>query len=140
LTITHRLRALRTRIGRRGASLLFLALLDVVYGAGLAYIQDLGRVAATYRFIADVAPLEVWAAAWFLVAAICLVQAFAIRDQLAFGAAVALKVTWGGVTLLGWLLHNVPRGYVSATIWLAFAGWLFIISGWTEVPRNGRRP
>lgn len=131
--------ALRHRIGRRGASLLFLALLDTVYGAGLAFITDLGRVNATYQFVAKVAPLEAWAAAWFVVGAVCLAQAFTLRDQLAFGCAVALKMTWGGVTLLGWLLHGVPRGYISATIWLAFGAWVFIISGWSEDDRDGGR-
>jgi hypothetical protein len=137
--ITGRLAGLRRRIGRRGSSLLFLALLDVVYGTGLAFITDIGRVAASYQFMAQVAPLEVWASVWYLVGAVCLVQAFMLRDQVAFGCAVALKTTWGGITLLGWAVHGVPRGYVSAAIWLAFAGWVFIISGWSENDRNGAR-
>lgn len=128
----------RHRIGRRGASLLFLALLDAVYGAGLAFLGSVGRANPTYQFIGKVAPLETWATVWWLVGAVCLTQAFMLRDQVAFGLAVCLKLTWGGLTLLGWMLHDLPRGYVSAAIWLAFGGWLFIISGWSEEPEHGR--
>jgi hypothetical protein len=132
MTFRRRLTGLRDRIGRRGSSLLFLAWLDLIYGIGLLVADAAARATPTYAFIAKIAPLGWWAVVWFVVGAVCLAQAAAARDQFAFGLAVCLKITWGGMTLVGWLLHDVPRGYVSAAIWLAFGAWLFIISGWPE--------
>lgn len=139
MPITEGLRRVRHRVGRRGASLLFLAMLDVVYGTGLTCIGDIGRANPTYQYAASVAPLGAWAALWLLVAAVCAVQAFMIRDQLAFGCAVCLKILWGGLMLIGWLTGDLPRGYVSAAIWGAFGAWVFIISGWTESENSGAR-
>jgi hypothetical protein len=71
-----------------------------------------------------------------MVGLVCLVQAFMLTDRFAFAAASLLKVAWGTVYLLGWVLGQSPRGYVSAVIWLGFAGWLAIISGWRESRRD----
>lgn len=137
MRVVRLLARLRARIGRRGASLLFLALLDTVYGLGLVMLSELPR-SHVYRFAGDVAPLGVWAALWFTVGAVCAVQALMLRDQVAFAAASALKVGWGGMIFLGWLMGDIPRGYVSAAIWGAFAAWVFIISGWIENDAAGR--
>ncbi|MFI6883355.1 hypothetical protein [Streptosporangium canum] len=128
--------ALIHRIGRRGASLLFLALLDVVYALSLLGAPPETRASPGIAFLMLLLPLPVWAAVWGAVGALCLVQAFLRTDRMAFAAASLLKVAWGTVYLLGWALGDVPRGYVTATIWLGFAAWVAIISGWRE-PAQG---
>lgn len=118
---------LAARIGRRGAALLFFALLDFIYCYGLLNLSQ--PLAPFYAWMAHVMPLLSWAALWGLVGAVCLVFAFRAYDTPAFMAAVALKVAWGLPALFGWLAGAIDRGYISAVIWLAFAAFVFLIAG-----------
>lgn len=122
------------RIGRRGAALLFFAMLDIVYAVSLAFPPEEAKLSATFKFIKNVAPLAVWATLWCAIGLVCLVGAFQYRDRWAFTAAMGLKTLWGVTFLLGWILMGLERGYVSAIIWLAMAGWVYIISTWPEPP------
>ncbi len=129
-----RCRQLFQRIGRRGAALLFFALLDNVYAISLAFPPEEAKLSASFRFIQLVAPLSVWAVLWSVIGLVCLVGAFLFRDRWAFAAAMGLKTLWGVTFGLGWALLGLERGYVSAIIWLAMAGWVYIISTWPEPP------
>ncbi len=121
------------RIGRRGACLLFLALLDLVFAYALAKLSSTETAASpTYRFAQTLLPLDVWAALWGGVGVTCLAQAFQRVDRVAFGAASLIKVLWCLMQALGWLLGEIPRGYLGAAIWLAFAGFVQVIAGWRE--------
>ena len=126
-------RTLRHRVGRRGACLLFFALLDLVYAASLVHAP----ASDTYRFLNSLMPLTGWAAVWALVGAACAIQAFMLTDRIAFAAASALKVVWGLAQMIGWMFDAIPRGWVAATIWLAFAAFVQVIAGWQEPPRRG---
>lgn len=129
------IRAVRARIGRRGSALLFFALLDLVFAASMVAIPPSAASSPTYAFLATLLPLWAWAIPWATVGAVCLVQAFMAEDRLAFVAASGLKVGWGALHLAGWLLGEIPRGYVAAVIWLAFAGFVAVIASWPE-PRR----
>jgi hypothetical protein len=118
---------LAARVGRRGAALLFFVLLDTVYCFGLLTAPK--PLTPFYAWMAEAMPLGVWAACWGGVGLVCLLYAFRTYDTPAFMAAVALKVAWGLLSLLGWLAGAVDRGYVSAVIWLAFAAFVFLIAG-----------
>jgi hypothetical protein len=120
-------RPLLARIGRRGAALLFFALLDLVYGYALATAPR--PLSLFYAWTDRIVPLQAWAACWCAVGLICLVFAFLTRDTAAFMAAVALKVGWGGTAFFGWTAGAVPLGYLSAVIWLAFAAFVYLIAG-----------
>ncbi|GAA4560497.1 hypothetical protein [Planotetraspora kaengkrachanensis] len=124
------------RIGRRGASLLFVALLNFVYAVSLLTIPPESRGSPGIAFLELLLPLPMWAAIWGTVGLTCMVQALMLTDRLAFAAASLLMVVWGTVYLLGWAVGEIPRGFVSAVIWLGFAGWLAIISGWREARRD----
>lgn len=126
-------------IGRRGASLLFFAMLDFIYGYSLADPPAESAQSTTTRFIATVAPLSVWATLWIAVGLVCLICAFRVRDRLAFAAAVGLKVLWGGTFLVGWMIAGLDRGWLASAIWLALALFAFIISSWPEPPEGGTR-
>lgn len=119
---------LRDQIGRRGAALLFFALLDLVYCYALLRPPP-GPLPEAFRYARTLMPLWVWALAWGGVGVICLVFAFLPRDTVAFTAAVALKVTWGLLAILGQLAGTADRGYVSAVIWLGFAAFVYLIAG-----------
>ncbi len=120
------------RLGRRGAALLFFTLLDIVYCVGLIAVDH--PLTAQYTWMNELLPLPVWAALWGAVGLICLAFSFARYDTPAFMAAVALKVLWGLLSLFGWLSGAVDRGYVSATIWLGFAAFVFLIAGGIPPP------
>lgn len=120
------------RIGRRGTSLLFFALLDLVYGLNLARPPAESKLSPTLAFIRYIAPLPVWAALWVAVGVVCLAGAFMHHDRWAFTAAVGLKTLWGATFLTGWIVAHLERGWVSAVIWLAMAGWVLVIASWPE--------
>lgn len=131
-------RLLAERIGRRGAALLFFALLDVVICFGV--LNAPRPLAPTYAWMAGIMPLWLWAACWGAVAVLCLVSAFLDSDTPAFVAAIGIKVAWGLLSLFGWAVGAVDRGYVSAGIWLAFAALVYLIAGGipAAVPRVRR--
>lgn len=126
------------RIGHRGAILIALASLDIVIGGMLLRPSAETRAQSLYRWIDTVAPLPAWGVLWLAVAAICLAYAPRAADAPAYTAAVALKVAWGFLASAGWMLGEVPRGYVSAATWLFAAGVVAICSDWTEAPPRGR--
>ena len=126
----------RHRVGHRGSALLFFAVLDLVYCQALLSPSHEARRTAQLMFLAAVVPLWVWAILWGSVGVLCAVQAFRRRDQAAFTAAIGLKVMWGLVSLGGWLVGGVERGYVSAAVWLVFAAFVGIISSWPEPPHG----
>lgn len=122
------------RIGRRGASLLFFATLDFVYSLSLFAPAPEHRRSSSLVFLSQIMPLWCWGTLWGVVGLVCLVGAFTTRDRWAFAAATSLKVLWGGIILLGWLLAGLERGWLSAAVWLVFAGFVYIVSGWAEPP------
>jgi len=124
------------RVGRRGAALLFFVLLDFTYAFGLLAAPR--PLVPFYAWMDEVMPLGAWAACWGMVGVICLWFAFRAYDTPAFMAAVALKVGWGLLSLFGWTLGAVDRGYVSAVIWLGFAAFVFLIAG--GIPKTGPKP
>lgn len=128
------------RVGKRGTFLLFLFVLDELYALSLANPVAEARQSATVRFIAEVAPLWAWAATWSTVGIVCVVGAFARRDQWAFTFAMGLKVLWGGTFLLGWILAGLDRGWVSGVIWLMFAAFVIHIATWPEPTRKLNPP
>ena len=125
----------RRRVGRRGATLLFFALLDFVFAISLlSPLPEAQRNPATF-FIARVAPLWFWGLLWLSAGLICLWGAFVKRDQVAFFAAVGIKVLWG-LLYVGMQFAGIPRAWLGATIWLCLGVFVLIISTWPEPPEH----
>jgi hypothetical protein len=120
------------RVGRRGFFLLFLTMLDFVYGWSLLNPTVTSLSNPTSRFLVQMLPLGAWACLWLAVGVVCLVHAFRFNDAAGFAAAMALKVLWGLLFLFGWFLADVERGYLSAAIWLAFAGLMALVVPWPD--------
>jgi len=120
------------KIGRRGTFLLFLTILDYIYAFSLVFPSPNSVIQPTYSFLAAVLPLEIWAMLWAVVGTICLVYAFKKDDSPGYAVAMFIKILWAVIFLLGWLWADVDRGYLSATIWGAFAGVLGIIATWPD--------
>lgn len=130
------LRRLGYQVGRRGAFLLFLALLDLIYAYSLGWPTEQSRHTPTSRFLVEVMPLWVWAVLWGAAGLTCLVFAFRRVDWPGFMAGMLIKVGWALLFLIGWLSRQVERGYLTATIWGAFALLLLLVAGWPELPRD----
>ena len=126
---------LRHRVGRRGAFLLFLAILDAAIGYSL-----LTAPAAEVAAIHLVLPVAVWAWAWITVGAACAVSAFLTRDRTGYAVAAGLKAAWAGVTARAWLIYHIPQGWVGVVFWVAFAVTVLLISSWPEPPPPPRKP
>lgn len=134
--MTRLLTTVASRLGRRGAALLFFLTLDSVYAYALLAAPR--PLVPFYAWMNAMMPLWMWAACWAGVGLTCLAYAFRVYDTPAFMAAVALKVAWGGLAFFGWLAGVVDRGYVSAVVWLAFAAFVFLIAG--GIPPAAPRP
>ncbi|MGC5033090.1 hypothetical protein [Micromonospora sp. DT229] len=128
---------LRGRVGRRGSALLVFAALDVAYATRLTTVQP--PATDFYAWLHLPMPLWAWGALWLAVAALCTIGAWQDCDRVAFTAAIGIKVLWCSLYLSGWLLGEVPDGWVSACIWAAFAAVVWLIAGWPE-PVNGKGP
>lgn len=120
------------RIGRRGAALLFFALLDFTYCYYLLSPTETLRRSPSFQWLGEIMPLSWWAALWGGVGAVCLICVPRRRDGVAFAAAIALKVLWASVYLGGWFLAGLERAYISAAVWGAFAALVGLIATWPE--------
>lgn len=127
------LRDLRQRLSQRGACLLLIAALDLIYAQGLACAPPETAATPTYVFLASILPLSVWAVIWATVGILCLVQAWGRRDRAAYVAATALKALWALLHLGAWAFGVLPRGYLPAAIWLLAAGFVMIVA---SVPKS----
>lgn len=126
-------RFLAERVGRRGAALLFFALLDAVYAVSLLAPDRTSRRTATTLFVDSVAPLWVWGLLWAAAGVVCLAHAFRMSDRVGFAAAIAIKTVWGLLFVFAGFA-GVSRAYVGAAIFLCMAVWVAIISSWPEPP------
>ena len=130
---THKaMRSLVKRIGRRGAWLLVMALLDFIYAYGLIFPTQFARTSPSLSYFQRWMPLTAWGIIWGLVSLTCLIYAFKIKDGIGFGVAVGLKVGWAMTLLLGWIVGDVERGYQSAAFFFALAAALLLTASWRE--------
>lgn len=131
---TRRWRRLRLHLGRRGAFLLFLTELDAIIGTSLRLPLPFGlRPEQVYGLFATVAPITVWSDAFFTVGLICALAAlWHPARPFAFPLAAAIKTLWGLLYIIAWIAGDMGRGYLSAAIWLTFAGVVLIVSSWPE--------
>jgi hypothetical protein len=128
------LRAARHKVGRRGAALLFFAELDLIYGFFLAFPSPDAARSPTNLYFASLASLDLWAIPWVFVGLMCLFFAFQRYDRMAYASAIAIKVLWGGLAIIGIGFADVP---VSAgAIWISLAGLVWVLSGWREVGQD----
>lgn len=127
-------RWLLLRIGRRGAFLGFLALLDGVLASSL--VEPLPYNLTTrqvYGHFIDLAPIEVWATAWAMTGGLCLLGAgWKAARPAAFAFSALLKYTWSAVYIWSWLDKTMPNAYRPAAVWGTFAAVVLIVASWPE--------
>lgn len=130
------LRCLRpSHIGRRGASLLFLALIWFTIGLSLlSPLTPVQRAALSVLFRFPFSQYG-WAWLWMATGLLSLVGAFAKRLELAaFAASAFLILCWALGYLAAWLLGQAPRGWLGFAVYGGFSFFIFLIAGWPEPP------
>jgi hypothetical protein len=121
------------RVGRRGLALLFFGALDLAIAFGIFTIEDYPTaVAAAYAGQAAMFPLTAWAWVWAVTGAICILQAFARHDRAAFVLGAGVKMGWAAGFVIGFFFFDLQRAWLSMIIYLAFSGFVLMISGWQE--------
>jgi hypothetical protein len=122
---------LQRHVGRRGAFLLWLAVLDLVYAYSLLSPPPSAMTNALTVYLASICPLAVLGVAWGAVGLICVVTAFLRADRLGFAAAICIKCVWTSLFIIG-CFAGVERAYLSAAIWGTLAALVWIVVGWPE--------
>jgi hypothetical protein len=120
------------RVGRRGATLILLGLIDLTFAYSYLNPGPPQYRSPATLFLQTVAPLWFWALLWAGVGVIVLQQAFQDNDKVGYSSAVVLKVLWALLHTGGTLFADLHRGYVVAMLWLVLSGWVYIISTWPE--------
>lgn len=131
------MRSVWAMLGRRGVFLLFLALLDFLYGWS---ILNSPAIASKLHLLV---PYQAWGWGWTVTGALLAAGAFLKRDRLFFGWSAFMKAAFAGAWVDVWMNDpQVPRAWISAVIWGAFAALVLVVSGWPEVHPLGteRRP
>lgn len=120
---------LKRRIGYRGAFLMFLVMLNFVYGYSL--ITD------PPMHVNLLLPLNVWAWTWIVMGFILATGVFVKNDRFQFGLSATFKSFWAVAWLGTWIDLGTPRAWINAVIWLSFAALVVVVSFWPEpVPRE----
>lgn len=140
------------RLGRRGASLLILAGVYLLIGASILIADpepDSSEV-VIYQMLPAPARAGIWwaaagGAAW------AATRRGPGRDGAGFVVVMvpllirALSHLWSSASwLLSWIGQEpqigTPHGWMTAAVWLGFAGLIVVISGWAEVPHGYAPP
>lgn len=128
----------RPRLGKRGTALVVFATLDVIYGARISVVPGDSRSVYTWLESGWV-PLWGWTSIWVGVGLLCACYAMRVDDRPAFSAAIIIKVAWGMLNVIGWATGEVADGWILATIWLAFAVCVGLLSSLPEASEAGGR-
>jgi hypothetical protein len=119
-------------IGRRGAILLILSVIDVAYGLSLVAPSAESVTSSSMVWRQHYAPTWVWGSCWLIVGAVLVVSAFLRNDAFGYAAAIGWKIIWALTTLASWAFGGVDRGWVATIIWGVFGAMIWVISGWPE--------
>jgi hypothetical protein len=118
-------------IGRRGAFLAFLVVLDVMYGYALL-------AAPTGKTPDFFLTLDAWGWIWIGTGVFIATGILVGRDIAQFTAAALLKGAWGLLYADLWIVQRQPGAWVSVVIWLSFSLTVLVIAGWPE-PEPARK-
>lgn len=124
---------MRERLGRRGAILLVLAVIDFAYGISLIGPSSEAVSSASTIWREHFAPTWAWGSAWLVVGAVLTVSAFMKHDAIGYSAAIGWKIMWSLTSLLSWMFGGVDRGWIVAIIFGAFGGLVVVDAGRAEV-------
>lgn len=126
-----------SRLGYRGAFLLFLAAIDLLYGwAAMIHPTAESRLTSAFIWRDRFMPAEAWGSIWVVVGSALLISAFMRQDRIGYALAIALKIGWATVAALGGIIGHVQGAWSAVAIWGGVAGMTILVSGWPEPVRT----
>jgi hypothetical protein len=128
MTLRARAGWLARRLGRRGAFLCFLAVLDFSYGYALLSLSVPALRASPDLLL----PVAVWGWIWIAAGAVCASGAPLRRDWPQFAAAATLKAAWAAVYADIWTVQHRTDAWVSVVVWASFALTVLVVASWPE--------
>jgi hypothetical protein len=134
-----RIRASTDYVGRRGACLIFLAIIFLAIGQGyLLHPDSLSRVSLdNLHYALVIAPVPLWGALWIICGCVDMLAAFWKKfEPIAFGASALFSLVWGLSYLASTIGGYGERAYVGAVTYCAVAAFIQILSGWPEAKRD----
>ena len=134
-------RRVETYLGRRGT---FLALFGCVYALiGYSYLtlEVTPLVRHALRLALRLAPLDAYGWAWIGAGVIAVVCGLFCpgRKTVGFLAAMLMPAMWSLIYLATWLDGDIPRGWVSAVVYVLLAAAVSVVAGMPE-PAEFRKP
>lgn len=115
-------------VGRRGAFLSFLSLLDVLYGYSIL------TVPTSPPRLHLLIPYWSWGYVWLAAGIVLFPGIWVRRDRFFYAVAAFMKAAWAGAWVDVWVNDSsVARAWVSVLIWAAFAALVLVVSTWPEV-------
>lgn len=125
-----------SRLGYRGAFLLFLAIIDFVYGWFLINPAPEQVKTSQFAWRDGIMPTEAWGVIWVTVGVAVLISAFMRQDRIGYALAIALKIGWAFVALVGGLTGHTQGAWTTVVIWGGFAALTILESGRAEPVRS----
>ena len=122
------------KIGFRGSFLLFLSILDVVYGTAILQISNHSPLAHLFTISTQAVGIV-----WIVVGVYLLTGVFVRNDRFQFAVAAMLKSIWCLEFIHIWIDNRIPNAWQSVAVWGAFAAVTILISFWPEPLKLRRR-
>lgn len=127
------------RVGRRGATLLLLSMVDLTLGYSMLTIPP-DIAARAYLGHQFMFPLKYWGYLWLAAAMVLAFNAFRRGDRMGFGVAMGIKVLWAFGFWVSFYMFDISRAIVGACLWVVIAGWLYLVAGWPEAVKDHHVP
>lgn len=121
-----------TRVGYRGAFLLFLAVIDLVYGWFLVNPTPESQRTSQFIWRDEIMPTQAWGVIWLMAAVVLALSAFIRQDRVGYGVAIALKLAWAFVAAAAGFTGHVQGAWTTVAIWGGFAALTILESGRPE--------
>lgn len=133
----RRLRYARSLIGRRGAGLVLLGVVFLVYGLSMVTAPPPAIPGAAYLWHRELLPLPALGGLWMLSGLIALAWSPAKDKTVGFATLYVmpsiLVSSYGWAWLVSlWTPYGIARGWATAIVWTAVVGLVALIAGWQE--------
>ena len=128
-------------IGHRGAFLILFGVVYLLLGYSYLSVQVTPVVKHALHLALSIAPLDVYAWAWIISGALCVLAGVLSprRKPLGFAVAMLMPALWSIVFAAGWVNGDTPRGWTTAIVFAALAGAVGVVAGMQDSGEMGLR-
>lgn len=132
---------LRHQVGYRGALLLAVGVLDILYGLGLAFPDSTTARSPQFHYYDQVGSPDLWAGVWIAAGLVLIGHSFVREDSFAYTVAVVLKGWWVIFHLIGQFTEpGYSRAWVLSLFSLGLGLVMFMEASRPEPPHHLDEP